>query len=58
MSAQNILSQTSPPPQNVYTSMFFKWKICFENDKRWNKMFKVNGIWVFSIDTHLSQKYV
>ncbi len=35
---KHALSQTpSPstlPPQNVYTSTFFKWIICHENDKK------------------------
>ena len=28
----------SPPPQKMYTSTFFKWKICHENDIKLVKM--------------------
>ncbi len=35
---KHTLSQIPPPPpQKVYTSTFFKWIICHENDENWLK---------------------
>ncbi len=39
-----------PPPQKGYTSTFFKWIICHENDENMAKMLKVYRINVFPID--------
>ncbi len=46
--AKHTLSQNPFPPQKVYISTFFKWKICHEIDKtKWVKMSKVYGINIF-----------